>query len=175
MRALYSASNRRRRGFSGTAGSGRCRPLPLLARGPLPPALSAAAVVGGIPVGPGAPSIPPTTASGVPNISWFSIACPPAFYSNREKAGVSPIIGTEGPAAALNRPRITGQTPAEVNLAFLPRFGGERRTLSREPPGPFWQVAGIVQPTLQQNARRTHKTKPKVTKRALVHSGLHKT
>ena len=42
-------------------------------------------------------------------------------------------------------------------------------------PGPFWQVAGIVQPTLQQNARKTHKTKPRVTKRALIHSGLHKT
>ena len=41
------------RGFSRTAGSGRCCPLPLPARGPLPPAPSAAAVVGGTPVGPG--------------------------------------------------------------------------------------------------------------------------
>ena len=46
-----SASNRRRRGLSGTAGSGRCRRLPLLPRHPLPP----------------------TTASGIPNILWFSI------------------------------------------------------------------------------------------------------
>ena len=38
---MYSASNRRRTGFSGTAGSGRCCPLPP-ACGPLPPAPAAA-------------------------------------------------------------------------------------------------------------------------------------
>ena len=35
------------------------------------------AVVGGMEGGPGPTGIPTTTASSVPSILWFSIACPP--------------------------------------------------------------------------------------------------
>ena len=69
MRSLYSAVNRRRTGFSGTAGSGIGFPLPAAG----PPGPVAAAVAGGTPVGLRPPSVPPATASSIPNILAFSI------------------------------------------------------------------------------------------------------
>jgi hypothetical protein len=43
--------------------------------------------------------LPPTTASGVPNIWWLSISDLLALSFNGGKAGVSPFIGTDGVAA----------------------------------------------------------------------------
>src|SRR5579872_3742510 len=96
MRSLYSAVKRRRSGRSGTAGSGIPRPRAG------PPASEPAAVAGVTSVGLRPPSVTPATACSLINILAFSIAqTPPALYCNIQEAGVSTIIGTEGPVMML--------------------------------------------------------------------------
>src|SRR5665647_2580587 len=73
MRSLYSTRNRRRTGFSETAGSDISLPLPAA----VPPVAVTAGVVGGTPVGLRPPFVPPTTPSSAPNILAFSIVLPP--------------------------------------------------------------------------------------------------
>ena len=64
----------------------------------LRPASSAAAVVGGTPVVPSPPSVPPITATRSPIILSSPSAGLLGLYSHGHKTGVSPIIGTEGTA-----------------------------------------------------------------------------